>query len=139
MGAQQLNFLAAPGELGRLIRAFDWAATPLGPQQDWPQSLRTSVSLILHARHPMWIGWGEQATFLYNDAYTSRRRRMCWLRCWTGWRASGRGGWCRFRCSKSLAIQSSYKSLTVGDCHPAVFFRLVTHCDLRRAKLACMG
>jgi hypothetical protein len=41
MGAQQLNFLAAPGELGRLIRAFDWAATPLGPLQDWPQSLRT--------------------------------------------------------------------------------------------------
>jgi signal transduction histidine kinase len=70
MGAeQQLNFLAAPGELGRLIRAFDWAATPLGPLQDWPQSLRTSVSLILHARHPMWIGWGDEATFLYNDAY----------------------------------------------------------------------
>jgi signal transduction histidine kinase len=69
MGVEQLNFLAAPGELGRLIRAFDWGATPLGPLQDWPQSLRTSVSLILHARHPMWIGWGEQATFLYNDAY----------------------------------------------------------------------
>jgi signal transduction histidine kinase len=64
-----LHFLAAPGELGGLIRDFDWSATPLGPLASWPQSLRTSVSLILNARHPMWIGWGPEATFLYNDAY----------------------------------------------------------------------
>src|SRR5205823_11629992 len=63
------GFLAAPGELGGLIRAFDWSATPLGPLASWPQSLRTSVSLILNTRHPMWVGWGGQATFLYNDAY----------------------------------------------------------------------
>jgi signal transduction histidine kinase/DNA-binding response OmpR family regulator len=64
-----LSFLVAPGELGGLIGAFDWAATPLGPLASWPQSLRTSVSLILNTRHPMWIGWGLEATFLYNDAY----------------------------------------------------------------------
>jgi hypothetical protein len=59
-----LGFLAAPGELGGLIRVFDWSATPLGPLASWPQSLRTSVSLILNTRHPMWIGSGDQATFL---------------------------------------------------------------------------
>ena len=64
-----LHFLAAPGRLGHLIRDFDWSATPLGPLASWPQSLRTAVSLILNARHPMWIGWGPEATFLYNDAY----------------------------------------------------------------------
>jgi len=64
-----LHFLAAPGELGTLIRDFDWSPTPLGPLASWPQSLRTSVSLILNARHPMWIGWGPDTTFLYNDAY----------------------------------------------------------------------
>ncbi|WP_218921051.1 ATP-binding protein [Massilia putida] len=63
------GFLASAGELGRLIEAFDWAATPLGPLDAWPQSLRTAVSLIRGARHPMWIGWGKEATFLYNDAY----------------------------------------------------------------------
>ena len=63
------GFLASAGELGRLIEAFDWSATPLGALDAWPQSLRTSVSLILNARHPMWIGWGKEATFLYNDAY----------------------------------------------------------------------
>lgn len=68
-GLPLLHFLEAPGELGRLIREFDWSATPLGPLETWPQSLRTSVSLILNARHPMWIGWGREATFLYNDAY----------------------------------------------------------------------
>jgi len=68
-GLPLLHFLEAPGELGRLIRDFDWSATPLGPLAAWPQSLRTSVSLILNARHPMWIGWGREATFLYNDAY----------------------------------------------------------------------
>jgi signal transduction histidine kinase len=63
------GFLASAGELGHLIHAFDWSATPLGPLDAWPQSLRTAVSLILNARHPMWIGWGKEATFLYNDAY----------------------------------------------------------------------
>jgi hypothetical protein len=64
-----LSFLAAPGELGRLIAAHDWCASGLGAPASWPQSLRTAVSLMLHSRHPMWIGWGPDAIFLYNDAY----------------------------------------------------------------------
>jgi signal transduction histidine kinase len=63
------RFLTAPGELSAQILAFDWARTPLGAIEDWPQSLKTVVSLMLGSRQPMWIGWGEQATFLYNDAY----------------------------------------------------------------------
>ena len=55
--------------LSELISRFDWAKTPLGPIQNWPHSLKTSVSLILNSQHPMWIGWGPEATFLYNDAY----------------------------------------------------------------------
>ena len=64
-----LQFLASPGALGRQIAAFDWSATPLGPLEAWPQSLRTTVNLMLNSSHPIWIGWGPQATFLYNDAY----------------------------------------------------------------------
>jgi len=56
-------------ELGRLVSAFDWSRTPLGPLEVWPTSLRTAVNLVLDSRHPMWMGWGPQATFLYNDAY----------------------------------------------------------------------
>jgi PAS domain S-box-containing protein len=63
------DWLTGGGVLGGLIRGHDWSRTPLGPIESWPQSLKTSVNLIVNARHPMWIGWGEGATFLYNDAY----------------------------------------------------------------------
>ena len=65
----QTDFLSGAGEMGKRIREFDWDRTPLGGVQSWPQSLKTSVSLILGSRHPMWIGWGPEMTFLYNDAY----------------------------------------------------------------------
>jgi signal transduction histidine kinase len=64
-----LQFLASPGALGQQIAALDWSATPLGPLDAWPQSLRTTVNLMLNSSHPIWIGWGAEATFLYNDAY----------------------------------------------------------------------
>jgi PAS domain S-box-containing protein len=63
------DWLAGGGELSQLIRQHDWSRTPLGPIENWPQSLKTSVNLILNARHPMWIGWGREGIFLYNDAY----------------------------------------------------------------------
>ncbi|WP_050463986.1 ATP-binding protein [Herbaspirillum autotrophicum] len=62
-------FLQGPGIMGDLIRAHDWSQTPLGPLDNWPQSLRTTVSLMLNSCHPIWIGWGPEITFLYNDAY----------------------------------------------------------------------
>ncbi len=60
---------AGGGEMGALIRAYDWAATPLGPIPTWPQSLRVAVRLILTTRHPMFIWWGPELTQLYNDDY----------------------------------------------------------------------
>ncbi|SNT02499.1 PAS domain S-box-containing protein/diguanylate cyclase (GGDEF) domain-containing protein [Noviherbaspirillum humi] len=61
--------LAAGGEMGALVRATDWSATPLGPLEAWPQSLRTAVSIVLNSGHPMFIAWGPQLNFLFNDAY----------------------------------------------------------------------
>lgn len=58
-------------EMAQLMAKFDWSRTPLGPVENWPQSLKTSVNLILNSQHPMWIGWGPERTFLYNDAYVS--------------------------------------------------------------------
>ncbi|MFZ0704172.1 MAG: ATP-binding protein [Candidatus Korobacteraceae bacterium] len=65
----KLTTMEGDSEMAALIRAYDWSQTPLGPVSSWPQSLRTSVSLILNSQHPMWIGWGPSRTFLYNDAY----------------------------------------------------------------------
>ena len=61
--------LAGGGEMGALMRDFDWAATPLGDVDSWPQSLRTAVRVLLTSRFAMWMGWGPDLTFLYNDAY----------------------------------------------------------------------
>jgi PAS domain S-box-containing protein len=63
------SFLQSEGEMASRFSQFDWAAHPLGPLRTWSQSLKTAVSLILNSRHPMWIGWGSQMSFLYNDAY----------------------------------------------------------------------
>ena len=41
------TFPAGGGEMGALIRAFDWSRTPLGPIANWPQSLRTAVDIVL--------------------------------------------------------------------------------------------
>lgn len=51
------------------MRRLDWSATPLGPADRWPQSLRTAVSILLNSRYPMFIAWGPQLAFLYNDGY----------------------------------------------------------------------
>jgi len=64
-----LGFADGGGEMGALVRAFDWAATPLGPLSGWPQSLRTAVGMMLAARHPMYVAWGPQLILLYNDNY----------------------------------------------------------------------
>ena len=64
-----LSWLTGGGEMGALIRAMDWSATPLGPLQDWPQSLRTSVSLCLSSTFPILVAWGPDDIQIYNDAY----------------------------------------------------------------------
>ncbi|GAB3326119.1 hypothetical protein GCM10027299_25120 [Larkinella ripae] len=62
-------FLAGGGEMGELIRSVDWSRNPLGPIENWPQSLRTTVSIILHSKFPMFLFWGPELICFYNDAY----------------------------------------------------------------------
>ncbi len=65
----ETTFLAGGGEMGSMMRAHYWASTPLGPHEIWPQSLKTAVSLMLNSLYPMFIAWGSDQIFLYNDAY----------------------------------------------------------------------
>ncbi len=67
--APQSAFIAAGGEMAALIAAKGWAATPLGPQRAWPQSLQTVLRILVTSRYAMWLGWGPDLTFFYNDAY----------------------------------------------------------------------
>lgn len=49
-----------PGEMRALCRAHDWAATPLGPVEGWPQILRTAAGLVLGSAFPMILLWGPE-------------------------------------------------------------------------------
>src|SRR5215475_5931401 len=66
-----LQFLAGGGELGARMREHDWANSSVGPPSFWPPSLKTAVRIMLTSRQPIWIGWGKELIYLYNDAYKS--------------------------------------------------------------------
>ncbi|MHA7649000.1 SpoIIE family protein phosphatase [Mycobacterium sp. ML4] len=59
----------ADQEIGRDLAAVEWASTPLGPVDTWPQSLRTAVDILLSSQFSMWMGWGPELTFFCNAAY----------------------------------------------------------------------
>ncbi|MCO8270471.1 SpoIIE family protein phosphatase [Actinoplanes sp. TRM 88003] len=63
------DVFAGGGDVGRDLTVVEWGGTSLGPPEQWPQSLRTAVSILLSSRFPMWMAWGPQLTFFCNDAY----------------------------------------------------------------------
>ncbi|ANY85014.1 hypothetical protein BB934_43135 (plasmid) [Microvirga ossetica] len=76
------------------MQTYDWSTSPLGPPAAWPRSLRTVVSLVLTSKFPMFMAWGPELAFLYNDAYSSvlgakhphalgRPLREVWAEIWT--------------------------------------------------------
>lgn len=71
---------AGEGEMAGRIRAHDWASTPLGSIEDWPQSLKVVVELMLSMAAPATILWGPSHVQIYNDAYVPvARERHPWL------------------------------------------------------------
>ncbi len=54
---------------GAEIAAHDWAATPLGPIDSWPVSLRSLLGMMLSCPTPMFLAWGPELRCFYNDAY----------------------------------------------------------------------
>ena len=58
--------------MASLVSTFDWATTPLGPIAEWPESLKAVVRILLTSRFDMWMGWGTELTFLYNQ-HSARR------------------------------------------------------------------
>jgi PAS domain S-box-containing protein len=93
-GADAPAFLQGGGEMGALMRAFDWSGTACGDPAHWPQPLRTAIRLILNTGHPMVVWWGTDLLSFYNDAYSrfigperhpgslGRPGRMVWAETW---------------------------------------------------------
>src|SRR5579871_5910981 len=89
-GLRQLS-----GEMGERIRAIDWGATALGPVQHWSQPLKSFVGLMLTSAQPMFMAWGLERIWLYNDAFIpilgrkhpdalGRPSREVWAEAWAG-------------------------------------------------------
>jgi PAS domain S-box-containing protein len=57
------------GMMGEAVRQHDWSLTPLGPLSQWTPTLRSSLNLMLNSQFPMFFAWGDDLTFIYNDAY----------------------------------------------------------------------
>ncbi|SEO51640.1 Signal transduction histidine kinase [Duganella sp. CF517] len=99
-----LSFPAAVGARARfigggtpmrdMVRDFPWQETVLGAIDDWPVALRTSVGIVMHSAHPMFLWWGDGLTQVYNDAYVpcfgdgkhpaalGQGGRECWAEIW---------------------------------------------------------
>ncbi len=69
-GVDAIDLLSGEhGKVARRLQTTDWTRHPLGPPERWPQSLRTMVHVMLASRFQMWLGWGPELFFFYNDAY----------------------------------------------------------------------
>jgi len=81
--------------MAQRTREFDWSSTPVGLIDNWPQSLRTTVSIMLRSKFPMFIWWGPELIQFYNDAYMpsmgndgkhpaalGQRGEECWPEIW---------------------------------------------------------
>ena len=63
------SLFSGPSEMHARVSALDWARTPLGAVDGWPQSLKAVVRTLLSSRYPMVLTWGPELTQIYNDAY----------------------------------------------------------------------
>ncbi len=60
---------AVHGEMADRFREFDWASTPLGPVERWPESWRNAVNIILDSSFPTALALGSELIYFYNDAF----------------------------------------------------------------------
>jgi PAS domain S-box-containing protein len=62
------TLITGPSEMAARIRAYKWSKTPLGPIENWSDTLLATVNLMLHSPFPTILSWGREMVFLYNDA-----------------------------------------------------------------------
>lgn len=67
--AKNFPFLQGGGEMGDIIREFDWSQTSIGTPDQWPQALQISLTNLLNSGFPMFLFWGSDLVCFYNDAY----------------------------------------------------------------------
>lgn len=62
-------FFFGHSEVGQLAKSIDWSKHPLGPVENWSRELKTAISIVVGSKFPMFISWGKERFFFYNDSY----------------------------------------------------------------------
>ncbi len=87
-------FLNGGGTCGALARSIDWNKSILGPPDQWPTALKSTLATMFQTRQPMFLWWGPELIQFYNDAYLpsfgrgkhplamGQRGRECWREIW---------------------------------------------------------
>ncbi|MGB6979320.1 MAG: PAS domain S-box protein [Candidatus Acidiferrales bacterium] len=93
--AEAASRIVGEGEMADLIRNFPWNSSVLGPVECWPDTLVTTVNMLLASRHPMFLWWGPELIQFYNDGYrpsiradkhpkaVGQRGVECWPEIWS--------------------------------------------------------
>jgi PAS domain S-box-containing protein len=66
---QAYTFLQGGGEMGEIIRNYNWSQSSIGAPDQWPQALQISLSNVLNSGFPKFLFWGEELICFYNDAF----------------------------------------------------------------------
>nr|WP_315215627.1 ATP-binding protein [uncultured Duganella sp.] len=94
VGERSHRFMGGGTPMRDMVRDFPWQNTALGAIGDWSAALRTSVGIVMHSVHPMFLWWGDELTQVYNDAYVpcfgegkhpaalGQGGRACWTEIW---------------------------------------------------------
>lgn len=48
---------------------FEWKSTSLGPIEEWPPVLKTTIALMLRSTFPKALAWGPEFITFHNDAF----------------------------------------------------------------------
>lgn len=68
-GGDLAEIFPGTSEMAQTMRRHDWTATSLGDPRDWPDALKIPLRMLLTSKFEMWLGWGDDLRFFYNDAY----------------------------------------------------------------------
>ena len=63
------DFLAHGGDMAARIAALDWRHSRLSALETWPASLKCVLATVLGSPRPMYVLWGADLLFFFNDAY----------------------------------------------------------------------
>lgn len=63
-----MNWPQGEGEMAERVRAHDWAATPLGATEAWPERIKAVVELVLASPLVSTVALGDDRRLIYNDA-----------------------------------------------------------------------